>query len=213
MLGRLVSLPLLAAGVAWLSSAAQDVGRVRVETRDRTDGSPVAARLYVLDKEVERLEAGPGAVALLGLRSPIRFDGYRLHPPDSVFCERARQQGAYIDAEKIVWRDGAALAAFGLIDFVGIVHNHFNRHDVELETDRWGTIRVAHTSPVYVDVGRPAPAVEEARFFLEWIDREIRLYTAETGFRDPRHREELLDLFRTARRVYARLTESAGPRR
>ena len=49
-------------------------------------------------------------------------------------------QGGYIDAEKIVWRDGAALAALGLIDFVGIVHNHFNRHDVELETDRWGMI-------------------------------------------------------------------------
>lgn len=40
----------------------------------------------------------------------------------------------------IVWRDGAALAALGLIDFVGIVHNHFNRQDVELETDRWGMI-------------------------------------------------------------------------
>jgi TolB protein len=70
-----------------------------------------------------------------------------------------------------------------------------------------GTIRFAHTSPVYVDVGRPAPVVEDARFFLEWIDREIRFYTAETGFRDPRHREELLDFFRTARRVYARLAE------
>jgi hypothetical protein len=325
----------------------------------------------VLDKEVERLEAGPGAVALLGLRSPIRFEGYRLYPPSSVFCKRARLQGGYIDAEKIVWRDGAALAALGLIDFVGIVNNHFNRHDVELETDRWGmipkfrpefdtvrgmplwsmevyyrllncgfrfpvsagsasgvkasplgynrvyvhlpgpfsyaswfrslkagrsfatngpmlflladgqepgselrgatprtvrlrvealsprplerleivadgrvvhsmtkprsdgrwvaevehtfthdgwvvarcfepalaTIRFAHTSPVYVDVGRPAPAVEDARFFLEWIDREIRFYTAEAGFRDPRHREEVLDFFRTARRVYARLAE------
>lgn len=325
----------------------------------------------VLDKEVERLEAGPGAVALLGLRSPIRFEGYRLHPPNAVFCERARLQGGYVDAEKIVWRDGAALAALGLIDFVGIVHNHFNRHDVELETDRWGmipkfrpefetvrgmplwsmevyyrllncgfrfpvsagsasgvkasplgynrvyvhvpgpfsyaswfrslkagrsfatngpmlflsadgqepgselrgeaprkvrlrvearsprplerleivadgrvihsvtkpgrdrrwvaevehsfthdgwvvarcfepalgTIRFAHTSPVYVKIGRPARAVEDARFFVEWIDREIRFYTAEPGFRDPRHRDEMLDFFRTARRVYARLAE------
>ena len=97
-------------------------------------------RYSVLDKEVERLEAGPGAVALLGLRSPIPFEGYRLYPPNSVFCARARMQGGYIDAEKIVWRDGAALAALGLIDFVGIVHNHFNRQDVELETDRWGVI-------------------------------------------------------------------------
>lgn len=327
----------------------------------------------VLDKEVERLEQGPGAVALLGLRSIIPFDGYRLHPPDAIYCERARRQGGYIDAEKIVWRDGAALAALGLIDFVGIVHNHFNRHDVELETDRWGmipkwksefhtvagmplwsmevyyhllncgfrlpvsagsasgvkaaplgynrvyvdvdgpfsyqswfrslkagrsfatngpmlflsvdgrgpgselrvdrgphtvrivadasssrplerleivvggrvvhrassppraegvnrsraellhtfdhnawvvaraferagrTIRFAHTSPVYIDVGRPAPTVEDATFFLEWIDREIRFYRAETGFREPRHREAMLAFFRSAREVYARL--------
>jgi len=94
----------------------------------------------VLDKEVERLEDGPGAVALLALRTPIPFTGYRLYPPDDVYCRRARKQGGYIDAEKIVWRDGAPLAALGLIDFVGIVHNHFNRHDVELETDRWGMI-------------------------------------------------------------------------
>ena len=42
----------------------------------------------VLDQEVERLEAGPGAVALLGLRSPVPFEGYRLHPPNSVFSTR-----------------------------------------------------------------------------------------------------------------------------
>jgi hypothetical protein len=70
----------------------------------------------------------------------IPFEGYRLYPPDAVYCRRAREQGGYIDAEKIVWRDGAALAALGLVDFVGIVHNHFNRQDVELETDRWGMI-------------------------------------------------------------------------
>ena len=325
----------------------------------------------VLDKEVERLEAGPGAVALLALRSPISFEGYRLYPPNSVFCQRARQQGGYIDAEKIVWRDGAALAALGLIDFVGIVHNHFNRHDVEMETDRWGmipkfrpefhtvagmplwsmevyyrllncglrmpvsagsasgvkasplgynrvyvrtaepfsyaawfrslkggrsfatngpmlflsadgqepgstlqgkgvrkvrvrveavnsrslerlevvadgrvihsmskpgsdgrwiaevdhsfshdgwvaarcfepagrTIRFAHTSPVYVNVGRPRPAADDARFFLEWMDREIAFYTTQSGFRDPRHREEMLEFFRAARAVYARLAQ------
>ena len=323
----------------------------------------------VLDQEVERLEAGPGAVALLGLRSPIQFEGYRLHPPNSIFCTRARAQGGFIDAEKIVWRDGAALAALGLLDFVGIVHNHFNRHDVELETDRWGmipkfrpefntvagmplwsmevyyhllncgfrmpvsagsasgvkaaplgynrvyvrmtepfsyatwfqslkagrsfatngpmlflsadgqqpgselrgegprtvrlraealssrplerleivvggrviqsvsrpdadgrwvievdqafshdgwvaarcfepagrTIRFAHTSPIYVNLGRPTSAADDAKFFLAWIDREIGFYTTAPGFRDPSHREEMLEFFRTARSVYARL--------
>src|SRR4029453_5921409 len=46
----------------------------------------------------------------------------------------------YVDAEKIVWRDGAALVALGLVDFVGIVHNHFNRQDGELKTNRGGMI-------------------------------------------------------------------------
>lgn len=69
------------------------------------------------------------------------------------------------------------------------------------------TIRFAHTSPVYIDVGRPAPAADDARFFLDWIDREIGFYRAETGFRDPRHREEMLEFFRAARRVYARLAQ------
>jgi hypothetical protein len=94
----------------------------------------------VLDKEVERLKAGPGAVDLLGLRTSIPFDGYSLYPPNDTFTRQAHAQGGYVDAEKIVWRDIAALAALGHIDFAGIVHNHFNRQDVELETDAWGMI-------------------------------------------------------------------------
>jgi hypothetical protein len=94
----------------------------------------------VLDKEVERLESGPGAVALVGLKSAIPFQGYRLYPPNSAYCEAAHAQGGYVDAEKIVWRDVAALVALNQIDFAGLVHNHFNRHNVELETDRWGMI-------------------------------------------------------------------------
>ena len=94
----------------------------------------------LLDKEVERLKEGPGAVDLLGLKSAVPFEGYRLYPPNDRFCEAAHAQGGYVDAEKIVWRDVAALVALGHIDFAGIVHNHFNRHDVELETDSWGMI-------------------------------------------------------------------------
>jgi hypothetical protein len=100
-----------------------------------------ATHVYsVLDKEVERLEQGPGAVDLLGLRSTIPFDGYRLYPPNDVYCALAHAQGGYVDAEKIVWRDTAALVALKAIDFAGIVNNHFSRGAVELETDRWGMI-------------------------------------------------------------------------
>jgi hypothetical protein len=94
----------------------------------------------LLDKEVERLKEGPGAVDLLGLKSVVPFEGYRLYPPNDRFCDAAHAQGGYVDAEKIVWRDIAALVALGHIDFAGIVHNHFNRHDVEFETDSWGMI-------------------------------------------------------------------------
>jgi hypothetical protein len=325
----------------------------------------------VLDKEVERLTEGPGAVDLLGLRSPVPFEGYRLYPPNTVFTEAARRQGAYVDAEKIVWRDVVALVALGQIDFAGIVYNHFNRHDVEFETDRWGmipkwrpefdtvagmplwamevyyhvlnggfrlpasagsasgvkaaplgyervyvrldepfsyeawfrglkagrsfatngplifltvdgrepgatvrtrpggslrvrvevqspraldrvelidrgrvvrafrefeapgrltaeldygphtdgwlaarafeppgrTIRFGHTSPVYVDRGTPASAAADARFFLDWIDREARFYGASTAFRSERDRAAMLDLFAKARAVYERLAQ------
>ena len=56
----------------------------------------------LLDKEGERLKEGPGAVDLLGLRTAIPFDGYRLYPPNDRFCEAAHAQGGYVDAEKIV---------------------------------------------------------------------------------------------------------------
>jgi hypothetical protein len=326
----------------------------------------------VLDKEVERLKAGPGAVDLLGLRSPISFNGYSLYPPNDTFTRQAHAQGGYVDAEKIVWRDIAALVALGHIDFAGIVHNHFNRQDVELETDAWGmipkdrpeyktpadmplwsmavyykflncgfrlpvsagsatgvkpaplgynrvyvktqgkfdydtwfkslkagrsfatngpllfltvsgqepgailrfpkgskqrvkirveassntpmdrleilfkgrvvstanatgpisadfeteitesgwftarvfekfdgTIRFAHTSPVYIEFAGDAGIVrEDARFFLNWIDREIAFYKDLPGFREPAHRKAMLELFDSARRVYAKLAGS-----
>jgi hypothetical protein len=324
----------------------------------------------VLDKEVERLVEGPGAVDLLGLRSRIPFQGYRLYPPNTVFTEAAHQQGGYVDAEKIVWRDIPALVAFGQVDFAGIVYNHFNRQGVELETDSWGmipkwraefqtkagmplwamevyyhflncgfrlpvsagsasgvkeaplgynrvyvhlkepfsyaawfralksgrsfatngpllfltvaglepgetvkarsgknlrvrieakslraldrleiiyrgrvvrrfqnfnprgdfvgtfeftpptdgwlaarvfekpgrTIRFAHTSPVYLHLATPSTAAEDAKFFLEWIDREMLFYRHSTAFRREADRAAMLDLFLRARGVYEAMT-------
>jgi hypothetical protein len=323
----------------------------------------------VLDKEIERLKAGPGAVDLVGLRSRIPFDGYLLHPTNEVFAKLAHAQGAWVDAEKIVWRDVAALVALGHIDFAGIVYNHFNRQDVEIETDSWGmipkwrpefktpegmplwamevyyrflncgfrlavsagsasgvkaaplgynrvyvkldtpfsydawfralktgrsfatngpilsltvdgaepggvvrippggrrtvriraeaqslnplnrievlfkgrvirtaqgagrlalnfsfdvreggwfaaraferpdhTVRFAHTSPVYIEAGEDRGTVpEDAQFLLAWIDREMAFYRSLPGFREPAHREAMLDLFQRAREIYAAL--------
>jgi len=94
----------------------------------------------IVDTEIERLRDGPGAVDLVGVTAPLSFGGYLLFPPNDTFAERARKLSGYIDAEKITWRDAAALVARGDVDFAGIVHNHFNRHGVETETDPWGMI-------------------------------------------------------------------------
>lgn len=94
----------------------------------------------VVDTEIERLGEGPGAVDFVALHVPLAFDGYLLSPPDSVFTEMAHRQGGYVDAEKITWRDTAALVALGQVDFAGVVYNHFNRHGVLTETDKWGMI-------------------------------------------------------------------------
>lgn len=94
----------------------------------------------LLDKEIERLGSGPGAIILLRLSSPMAFEGYRLSPPNDILCGQAHAAGGHVDAEKMVWRDTAALVALNQIDTVGIIHNKFNPHGVELETDRWGMI-------------------------------------------------------------------------
>lgn len=101
----------------------------------------------VYDTEIERLKDGPGAVDLVGLRAPLEFHGYLVSPPNSVFAQEARRQGGYVDAEKITWRDVAALVALGDVDFGGLVYNHFNRHGVETETASWGMI--PKENPVY----------------------------------------------------------------
>lgn len=100
-----------------------------------------ATHVYsIFDTEIERLRQGPGAVDLLGLSSPVKFEGYMLNPPNSVFAEAAHRQGGYVDAEKITWRDVAALVALGYVDFAGLVYNHFHRHGVDTETEAWGMI-------------------------------------------------------------------------
>jgi hypothetical protein len=71
-----------------------------------------------------------------------------------------------------------------------------------------GTIRFAHTSPIYYQTGAPnfMNARADARFFLNWIDREISYYEKQTGFRTAEERSEVLSFFRKARTVYSRLS-------
>ena len=67
------------------------------------------------------------------------------------------------------------------------------------------TIRFGHTSPVYLDLATPTTATEDARFFVDWIDREMRFYQASAAFRREAERAAMLDFFASARAIYERL--------
>jgi hypothetical protein len=77
-------------------------------------------------QEIERLGKGWGAVIFMGAFEPLEpVEGY-FYPLTSSLCERARRAGAHMDFEKSVWRCVPVCAALGLVDSVGIVHNHFH---------------------------------------------------------------------------------------
>jgi hypothetical protein len=82
--------------------------------------------------EIERNFPGPGAIDLLALKNAIESHGYELAPPNTTYTEEAHAQGGYVDAEKITWRDGAALVALGQVDSGGLVYNSFSPYGVEL---------------------------------------------------------------------------------
>ena len=66
----------------------------------------------------------------------------------------------------------------------------------------------AHTSPIYVQIGNDRGLVpEDARYFIKWIDREIKLYEKLPDFATETDRQAMLAMFREARQVYARLAE------
>jgi hypothetical protein len=68
------------------------------------------------------------------------------------------------------------------------------------------SIRFAQTSPVYVQVGTSRGIVaEDVKFFLNWLDREIEFYKRQPGFKTEFDRQAMLEFFRQARAVYARL--------
>jgi len=125
----------------------------------------------LFDKEIERLGSGPGAIILLRLTAPMTFEGYRLSPSNDILCRRAHAAGAHVDAEKMVWRDIAALVALNQIDTLEIIHNKFNPHGVELETDRWGMI--PKDKPIYsTPRGMPLWSMD---IYYRWLNCCFRL--------------------------------------
>jgi hypothetical protein len=73
-----------------------------------------------------------------------------------------------------------------------------SRHPV-LDLYPFGT-----TSPVYVSVGgAPVRSPEDARYFLDWVDRVARAAAAHTGYNTPAEKKGVLDTIARARTVWA----------
>jgi hypothetical protein len=124
------------------------------------------------DTEFERLGSGPGAMSLIGLPALVTTPGYALAPPDSVLAESGRRQGGFVDAEKIVWKDSAALVALGLVDSAGVVYNSFYPQFV------------AFTNPKVGYVPRKEPEYSTIAGFPLWA-LEIYYKFLNCGFRLP----------------------------
>ncbi len=59
------------------------------------------------------------------------------------------------------------------------------------------------TNPVWIDAGVPAPAaIEDARYFVRWIDRVIESASARTDYNTDREREQTLQYLRGARALF-----------
>jgi hypothetical protein len=94
---------------------------------------------HVLGGEDER---GGGALLFYNLSQPLDLTGAgREYPSPMRFLREARQQpGAWVDLEKPFWYDTPVWLASGMVDSIGIAHNHMQRDGV-MATEAWGRAR------------------------------------------------------------------------
>ena len=88
-------------------------------------------------------ERGGGALLYFNLSHPLAFPARseREYPPMSQFPELARQQpGVHIDIEKPFWWDMPVWVAMGMVDSIGLAHNHLWRGGM-LDNEAWGKPR------------------------------------------------------------------------
>ena len=68
---------------------------------------------------------------------------------------------------------------------------------------RKGIPLMAHTSPIYVEVGgEPTRSSEDAVFFLKWVDEALRWVKTEAKVSVESQRQEMIEIFEAARQVY-----------
>jgi hypothetical protein len=87
-------------------------------------------------------ERGGGALLYCNLASPLEITGAKYEFPSSLeFLKKARAKtGAHVDIEKPFWWDTPLWLASGMVDTVGIAHNHMQRGGV-LANEAWGRAR------------------------------------------------------------------------
>lgn len=85
-------------------------------------------------------ERGGGALLYFGLKAPLAIAGAsREYPSAMKFFHEARQhEHVWVDVEKPFWWD--VWVASGLVDSVGIAHNHMQRSGV-MDNEAWGRSR------------------------------------------------------------------------
>ncbi len=99
---------------------------------------------------MERLGKGHGAVVLLNAPQPVDPNMSTLFPMDLEFCRQARRKGGFVNGEKPIWKNVPVNMAFGVIDAIGVVNNHFHPHDVLLDAEKYGSME--RDNPLYKTV-------------------------------------------------------------
>jgi hypothetical protein len=94
---------------------------------------------HVLAGEDER---GGGALLYLNLAAPLDITGSEREFPSSIkYLREARQHPAvHVDIEKPFWWDTPLWLSSGLVDTIGIAHNHMHRGGV-MNNEAWGRPR------------------------------------------------------------------------
>jgi hypothetical protein len=100
-------------------------------------------------------ERGGGALLYFNLPEPLPIAGSQRETPSACdFLKTARQHpGVHVDIEKPFWWDMPLWIASGMVDSIGICHNHLQR-DGMLDSEAWGKPRDSITYPAPHGNGR-----------------------------------------------------------
>ena len=124
------------------------------------------------NQEVERLRTGHGAVIFLNTPEPVDANMTDLSPLDVEFCRWARKQGGFVDGEKPIWKNVPVNVAFGMLDTIGVVNNHFHPHDVWIRGEEYGSME------------RDRPVYNTIAGFAQWM-MDLYYSFLNCGFRIP----------------------------